>query len=457
MAQSPIGSDGTVRMLQVLTFWDLVVYGLVYVAPVGPWSTWGFADQLSGGAVSLVYLLGASALMFTAVSYSTMCAEVPDAGSVYSYAGVSMGDTAGFLAGWMILLDYLLLPALMYVFCGASLATVIPTLPKWVWILLVAAYCIGVNWFGIKMSARFNLGTLLLQFILLIVGLGAALWVMNRSGTAVFTPVAWSGGESTTLSGVFAATSLCVMAYLGFDATTTLASEVRPDQRHLVGRAVIFSLALLGIMAVFNVWILKDLAKGFTSTSGDPTTFTFDLFTARVGSGFGQVTALAMVLVVAISITPPMIIGVARVLYAMAQKGEMPSGFGRLNERFRVPRIAMAVSSLLSIAVAIYFADHFDTLTSMVNFGALSAFATVNASVIALFVVKRRSRRYGLHLLVPLIGIAAILMVLSSLSATGLGVGVSWLVAGVVLHLILRSRAAAKAASHKTMFPHQSN
>ena len=168
------GEQSTAHLLGVLTFWDLVVYGLVYVSPVGPWSTWGFAGSLSGGVVALVYFLGAVALSLTALSYAQMCREIPDAGSVYAYARASMGDTVGFLAGWMVLLDYLLVPALMYVFCGVSLALFIPAIPSWAWVLIVAAYNLAVNWFGVKTSARFNFGTLILQFLLLFVTLTVA-------------------------------------------------------------------------------------------------------------------------------------------------------------------------------------------------------------------------------------------------------------------------------------------
>ena len=435
-----------VHLLQVLTFWDLVVYGLVYVSPIGPWSTWGFASDLSGGAVSLVYLLGAVALGFTALSYAQMCTEVPEAGSVYSYARFGMGETAGFLGGWLILLDYLLLPALMYVFCGIALSAYFPAAPSWFWILLVAAYNIGVNWFGVKTSARFNLGTLIFQSALLFVVLVAALWALQTSGAPMFTEHAW-WGPKTSVSGLFAGASLCVMAYLGFDAITTLAAEVKPEQRHLVGRALIFSIALLGVIAVFNVWILSDLGRGITSISGDLTVLTFDILGAKVNPNFGQTVALASVLAVAISITPPMVTGVARVLFAMAQKGEMPGILGKLDQKYRVPRNAIATSGILSVMVAIYFAAQFDTLTSMVTFGALTAFALVNASVIALFIFKRKSKRYFVHLLLPSIGIAVIIGVLSQMSAFGLGVGSAWLVAGILVVTVLRFRSRAAMAN----------
>jgi amino acid transporter len=319
------------------------------------------------------------------------------------------------------------------------LSLFIPAIPSWVWVLVVAAYNLAVNWFGVKTSARFNFGTLILQFVLLFVTLGAALWVMHRTGMATFTAEAW-WKPSVNVAGVFGGASLCVMAYLGFDAITTLSAEVKPDQRNLVGRAVIFTIALLGTLAVVNVWILSDLSRGF-AFGADLTTATFDLVGAKVGPIFGRVVTWASVLVTAMSITPPMVTAVARVLFSMAEKGEMPRGLAKLSPKYGVPHNAILASGALSIAVALYFANEFDTLTSMVNFGALTAFAAVNASVIALFVCKRRSRRLGVHLVLPLLGIATIVAVIAQMSRIGLAVGTSWLVVGLVVAAILRGRS----------------
>jgi amino acid transporter len=421
---------------RVLRFSDLLVYGLVYVAPIGPWSTWAFTSDLAGGAVALAYLLGAAALSFTALSYSRMAMEASDAGSVYSYARRSMGEGIGFLSGWMVLLDYLLFPALMYVFCGATLAEFMPFLPAWGWILITAGYNIAVNWFGIKASARFNLGTLVFQFLLLFSFLLLGACVLTNGGGG-FTATPWWGPKSTP-AGVFSAASLCVMAYLGFDAITTLSAEVRPDQRHLIGRAVILSLSLLGALAVVDVWVLSDLARGLKFA--DPTTATFETIGARIHPTFGTVTAWATALVVAISVTPPMVTGVSRVLYAMALNHEMPPVLARLHRRYRVPHMALLASGALSILVALYFARQFDTLTSMVNFGALSAFVAVNASVIALFGVRRRSGRWLADIVLPGLGIAALLAVTVQMSRLALVVGLGWMAAGIVTYQLLSRR-----------------
>src|SRR5882762_2142766 len=93
-----------------LTLLDLLVYGLVFIVPGAPVAVFGFVFNASAGQVPLVYLVGLVAMMFTAASYITMANAYPIAGSVYAYAGRAISQDMGFLAGWALLLDYLLGP-----------------------------------------------------------------------------------------------------------------------------------------------------------------------------------------------------------------------------------------------------------------------------------------------------------------------------------------------------------
>lgn len=430
-------ATGTGQLLRVLVFWDLVVYGLAYISPLGPLSTWGFARALSGGAAPLAFALGAVALFFTAVSYATMAKEVSGSGSAYGYARAAMGETVGFLVGWMVLLDYLLLPALMYVLFGIGMSLITPEVPRWAWIIVMAAYNIGVNWFGIKNGARFNTATLVCQFVVLFLVIGWALYAMHANHAPVFAPGAWWGSESSG-QGVLAATSLCLMAYLGFDAITTLTGEVRPEQRHLVGRAVLTTLAAIAALAVILVWILSDLAVGLEFK--DLATATYETLAARVDPALAQIVTLASSLALAFSISPPMVVAVSRVLHSMASHRQMPAFLAHLHPRYGVPDRAILSSGVLSIGVAVLFAEKFDALTSMVNFGAILAFIAVNASVIAFYRVKRGSPRWFVHLILPLIGTGILLMVLSQMSMIALAVGGAWMLVGVIVAVILRAR-----------------
>src|SRR5436189_30002 len=93
---------------------DLLAYGLIFMVPIAPFGIFGSVFHSAGGMVALAYAIGMVALMFTALSYAQMVRAFPLAGSVYSYAGRGIGAPVGFLAGWVILLDYLLVPALLY-------------------------------------------------------------------------------------------------------------------------------------------------------------------------------------------------------------------------------------------------------------------------------------------------------------------------------------------------------
>ena len=57
-------------------------------------------------------------MVFTAMAYAQMAKSFPLAGSVFSYVGRGIHPSAGFFAGWAILLDYLLVPTLLYVFAA---------------------------------------------------------------------------------------------------------------------------------------------------------------------------------------------------------------------------------------------------------------------------------------------------------------------------------------------------
>ncbi|OMH24379.1 hypothetical protein BKD30_08675 [Tersicoccus phoenicis] len=115
---------------------DVVVYGLIYMVPLATLPVFGIIYNFSGGMPALVYLVAALAMLFSALSYKEMAKKFPIAGSVYSYVRIGLNRFVGFLAGWAILLDYLLLPALLSVFAAAAMVTVVPSIPAFVWRLI---------------------------------------------------------------------------------------------------------------------------------------------------------------------------------------------------------------------------------------------------------------------------------------------------------------------------------
>jgi amino acid transporter len=117
-----------------LSLVDLLVYGLVFIVPIAPFAIFGIVFNASKGMVPLTYVIGLVAMVFTALSYREMSEAFPVAGSVYAYAGRGLHPSAGFLAGWAILLDYLLIPTLCYV-AGAAAMRAAVTILQSAWVI----------------------------------------------------------------------------------------------------------------------------------------------------------------------------------------------------------------------------------------------------------------------------------------------------------------------------------
>jgi len=110
----------------------LVANGLVFIGPAAPVGIFGTLLARSHGAVVTVYLIATAVMTLTAVAYAQLSAVVPRAGSVYSYASAAIGPRAGFFAGWMVLLDYLLIPSVAFLFTGLAMHSFVPDVPAWV-------------------------------------------------------------------------------------------------------------------------------------------------------------------------------------------------------------------------------------------------------------------------------------------------------------------------------------
>ena len=124
-----VSEEGEGHLRRALGTPSLVLFGMVYMVPLTVFTTYGIVTQLTGGRLSVAYLVTLAAMVFTARSYARMSAAFPVAGSAYAYTQKSFGAPVGFLAGWSLLLDYLFLPMLNYLVIGIYMSAAIPSVP----------------------------------------------------------------------------------------------------------------------------------------------------------------------------------------------------------------------------------------------------------------------------------------------------------------------------------------
>jgi amino acid transporter len=423
---------------------DLVVYGLLFIGPLAPVGVFGVIDARTNGAVATVYLLATIAMSFTAWSYAEMSRVVPRAGSVFAYATEALGDRAGFIAGWLAMLDYLLIPSVAYLFCGIALHSLAPSIPVWVFTTAAFASTTALNLGGVAVAARAGFVIVVAEVAVLAIFVVYAGLVLAEGGPSREWLTPFTGVDTLDLSHVIGAISIAVLSFLGFDAIASFAEENAGNERD-VGRAVAICLATAGVLFVVQTYLAAVLSRAaprelaahpehqgmafyvMARTAIGPWMATLVAITKAIGPAFAAMTAQA---------------AAARLLFGMAREGRLPSALARIDSRRRVPLVALLTAGALTVMVAIWAArrsDGLDVLVSIVDVGALAAFTLLHASVVGYFVAQKKAPARALHLLIPFLGAIVTIWVIVEASALAKTVAAIWLVLGIAPSVLTRS------------------
>lgn len=423
------------QLHRALTTKDLVIYGLIFMVPIAPYSVFGFVYHDAKGMVPLAYLVGLIGMFFTALSYAAMSRAFPLAGSVYTYAHRGLHEIAGFFSGWLILLDYILVPSLLYLFSAVALRPVLPGVPAWAWLALFISFNAAVNLVGIQFTARVNRYMLIMELIVLalfvVIGLHALYGGMG-AGKLTLTPI--YNAKVFSLSTVAGATSIAVLSFLGFDGISTLSEENRGGN-NAVGRATVLALMLVGCLFMLQTWIATDLSAGMRFAS--PETAFYEITQRAGGPWLRLITIIAIVIASAIANAMAAQAAVSRILFAMARDGKLPAILARVHPRYKTPYVSTLLVALISLLVGLFFANRVDDLTLVVNFGALTGFVLLHLSVINHFLLRQRSRDWLRHLICPLLGLSIIVYVLIEMDRAAKLLGLAWIGIGIAYYVLL--------------------
>ncbi|MFJ6454965.1 APC family permease [Paenarthrobacter sp. NPDC091669] len=435
-AQAP--SQGWRRVLGVPS---LVLLGLVYMVPLTIFSTYGIVVELTGGRLSAAYAVTLVVMLFTARSYGRMSQAFPFGGSAYTYATRSFGPGLGFMAGWSLLLDYLLLPMINYLLIGIYMEAAFPAIPAWVFMIVSIVAVTALNILGITAIAKANFVVVGLQalFIVLFVALGLS----SITGTGSVDLLApFTGAEGAEgLSPVFAGSAILCLSYLGFDAVSTFAEETKDPKRNLP-RAIMITTIFAGMIFLGLAYISHLVLP--VSTFNDVDSAAIEVIGAAGGEllvAFFTAAYIAGSLGSALTSQA----SVSRIIHSMGRSGVFPAALGRLHARFSTPVLPILLTSAVSLLA---FVLDLLTISSLISFGALVAFSVVNLAVIKhyYFDQKARGAHGAIHnLVLPGIGFVLTIWLWTSLSGLSFTFGLIW--AGVGLaYLAFLTRGFRKPA-----------
>ncbi|KQT04786.1 MULTISPECIES: APC family permease [unclassified Rhizobium] len=425
------------ELKRTMSLADVVIYGLIYMVPMAPVAVFGFTSNFSSGMTALVYLVAAIAMLFSALCYKEMAKRYPVAGSVYSYVRFGINSYVGYLAGWAILLDYLLLPALLSVFAASAMTGLWPDVPAWLWVGIFVALAAFINLGGITVTATMNKLFLCIQLIVVAIFVSAVGIDLVR-GTVSLSLTPLFNSDVFSWSIVFAAIPIAALSFVGFDAISTLNEEAKGGGE-TVSKATMIVLVAVTVMFMLQVYLASlYVAPGTVFAEGDATNNAFYTIAGQVGGDWLRIiVTLTSALIAIFANSIASMATSSRLIFSMARDRQLPAVLAVVSEKNNVPRNATLLIAALSLSIGIFGAEHQGLLTTLVTFGALTAYILLNIAVLYRFGFIDRSPRLFLHWLSPVIGTIILAYALWHADANAQILGGVWMCIGVAVALAL--------------------
>ncbi len=416
--------------------WDVVLYGVLFMVIIAPHSIWGLVQQDALGMSTLVYIVGFIAIFFTALSYVRMSNKFPIAGSVYSYVQRGINPHVGFISGWLILLDYCITPALLYVMVANWGTMLVPNSPWYLWVIVFVAFNTFVNIRGISMTRGIDFIIFAVEILAVIafIALGCN-FIMGGGGAGEFNadPL-WQPGK-VDAHFLAAGISIAALNFLGFDGISTLAEETNEPQKN-IGRGILIALGLIIVCFVAQTYIASLVQPDWQSWSPEHAENAWFYGCEMIGGElFRNIMLIINIVAIGIANIMNAQLAASRLLYSMGRDKVIPRIFGKVHPKYQTPWVGAifigAVALVLSLVLTM--AD----LATLVNFGALASFIMLNFAVFWYFFIKEK-KRYSFgnivkYLICPWLGILILGYVFTGFDVMTYALGVTWFIIGFII------------------------
>jgi basic amino acid/polyamine antiporter, APA family len=406
-------TEGEKGLKRVLGTPGLLLMGIGAIIGAGIFILTGIASAFyAGPGIIISFVIAGTACLFTALCYAEFASMIPVAGSAYTYSYVTLGELLAWIIGWDLILEYLVIVAAVAVGWSGYIVNIFTSLgfvlpPQLInppgveggMINIPAIIIIAcITWLlvrGAKQSSQVNTVIVVIKLSVILLFITIGVNYINPANYHPFLPYGWSG--------VFKGAAIIFFAYIGFDAITTAAEEVKNPKRTfpiaILGSLLISSILYIVVSGVLNgilpYYMFKETAA--------PVAYAL----AKLGIQWADIVISIGALCGITSVLLVSFFGQSRVFFAMSRDGLLPEFFSRIHKDFRTPRNGIIVVGLVASVIAGFLP--ITSLAELVNIGTLAAFIIVSASIMILRKTEPNLKRPFKTPLVPIIPIMAIL------------------------------------------------
>ncbi|WP_434034367.1 amino acid permease [Cupriavidus sp. a3] len=436
---------------KVLGPMDLVLMGIGAIIGTGIFVLTGTGALTAGPALTVSFVIAAMACGFAALCYAEFASAIPVSGSIYTYSYATLGEIIAWMIGWDLLLEYglatsavsvgwsgyfqslvagfgLHLPTALTAAPGAVPGvTTLFNLPAFL-IMLVTTWVVSC---GVRESARLNNVMVAIKIAVVVLFIAVGVWHVKPANWQPFAPFG--------VSGIFNAAALVFFAFIGFDAVTSAAEEVRNPHRDLpVG--IIGSLTVCTVLYVIVAAIMTGVVP-FTKFAGvdHPVSLVLQYAGQNWVAGFVDLGAILGMTTVILVMT----FGQTRVIFAMSRDGLLPARLSSVHPLHATPFFATWTVGIVFAMIAAFVP--LNVLAELINIGTLAAFTLISIAVLVLRrtrpELKRAFRCPGVPV-VPLLSVGFCLFLMAHLQALTWVAFLTWLGIGLSVYFLYARRNA---------------
>ncbi|WP_056948947.1 APC family permease [Secundilactobacillus odoratitofui] len=424
---------------RTLSLFDLSILGIGAIIGTGILVLTGIVSATEAGpGVVYSFLIAAVASGLIGLCYSELTTSMPNSGSAYIYAYVSLGQVGGFFAGWSLIGVYVTTTATVangwtgYLnsflkeihinLPGSLLASPfvggIMNLPAIIMIVLITFVLTR----GTSESKWINNILVIIKLLVILTFIGVAMFDVNTANWHPFTPFG--------ASGIFTGASTVFFTFLGFDALATSAEDAKNVNRNLP-RAILISLVVCTTLYIIVSLVMTGVVK-YTMLNV-PESMSFVLLNKGHVMA-SQIVAAGAVLGI-MAVVYAFIYAGSNIMKAMGRGGFLPKSWAALNGHTQSPNTALWINGLLA-AVLAGFLD-IKSLAIIANVGSLTVFALISLIVIVLRKQQpdlKRPFKIPLGSVIPALSVLVCLFLLVNIQLNAWLTYFAWLVIGFIIY-----------------------
>ncbi|HJX56285.1 MAG TPA: amino acid permease [Methanoregula sp.] len=377
----------------------------------------GIVAGIAGPAMIISVVIAGIISLFSALSIAELSAYMPEEGGTYAFARKLISPFAGYIAGWIWIFSNIFVGAAVSLGFAHYFASLVPAVPIKIIAVIICLIFIIINYLGLKESTLLNniLVTLKVLILLFFIAFGLGFFTITH-----FTPLAPSG-----MTGILSGAALIFFAYTGFARVTIMAEEVKEPEK-TIPRSIYLALGI----STFLYILVSVIAVGLVGTSdlaqsGSP----LALAITATGSPAAVLLISSGAMIATASVLLTTIMGISRIVFAMARNNDLPAFLSTISPRFSTPHYAIGITGALMIG-AILLAD-LSLVVAVSTFAILISYFIANISALRL---PRQFQRYPA--VIPVVGAITCTGLIVFLNINAWIIGIIGLAIGLVWYVI---------------------